>query len=88
MSSKSARRGSSISGVEVANISLHGFWINLKGEELFLSFEQFPWFRRATVSQITAVTLPSAGHLHWTELDVDLAVESIRKPSSYPLLFR
>jgi hypothetical protein len=82
---KSAAHGASTSVVEVTNISAHGFWLLLGAEELFLPFEQFPWFRDATVRQITRVELPSGDHLYWPELDIDLAVESIRHPEKFPL---
>ena len=41
--------GSVTSEAEVTNISRHGFWMLLGDEELLLSFEQFPWFKRASV---------------------------------------
>jgi Protein of unknown function (DUF2442) len=53
---------------------------------MFVSFQEFPWFRDATVREITNVQLPSAHHLYWPDLDVDLAVESIEKPEKYPLV--
>lgn len=73
---------------EVSNISPHGFWLLLDGEELFLPFEHFPWFREASIAAITNVERPSAQHLRWPDLDVDLAVESIRHPEAFPLASR
>jgi len=80
--------GTSTSAAEVTNISRHGFWLLLGDEELLLPFEQFPWFRSATVEQITDVERPSEGHLYWPRLDVDLSVESIRHPEAFPLVSR
>ncbi len=37
-----------ISGVESANISRHGLWLLIDDEELFLSFDEFPWFKDAS----------------------------------------
>ena len=85
---KSAALGKNTSGVEVLNVSPHGFWLLAGAEVLFLSFDQFPWFRDATIGQISGVQLPSANHLYWPELDVDLAVESIRHPEQFPLVSR
>ena len=82
----SAARGVSTSPVEVTNISQHGFWLLLEDEELFLPFSAFPWFRDAAVGKILHVELPSANHLYWPELDVDLAVASIRHPEQFPLV--
>ncbi len=82
----SAARGVSTSPVEVTNISEHGFWLLLEDEELFLPFSEFPWFRDVAVGKIPHVELPSSDHLYWPELDVDLAVESIRHPEWFPLV--
>lgn len=78
--------GSTISAAEVTNVSRHGFWLLLDGEELLVSFEHFPWFRQATIEQISDVQWPTPDHLYWPQLDVDLAVESIRTPSAFPLM--
>jgi len=85
---KSARRGRSTSAVEVANVSPHGFWLFIEDRERFVSFEDFPWFRDATIAELTAVSLPSANHLHWPQLDIDLAVDSLDDPGRYPLVNR
>jgi hypothetical protein len=54
--------------------------------ELFVPFKDFPWFREASVREITNVQLPSPHHLYWPELDIDLAVESLEHPEQYPLV--
>ena len=82
----SAALGTSTSPVEVTNISQHGFWLLLEHEELFLPFSEFPWFRNVTIGKILHVELPSPNHLYWPELDVDLAVESVRHPEQFPLV--
>src|SRR6266516_3096482 len=85
---KSATLGRNTSPVEVTNVSPHGFWLFLAERELFVPFKDFPWFREASVRKITNVQLPSAHHLYWPDLDVDLAVESIEHPEKYPLMSR
>jgi hypothetical protein len=60
----------------------------LGDEELLLPFEQFPWFKQATVGQIIDVERPTPEHLYWPSLDVDLSVESIRHPDRFPLVAR
>ena len=85
---KSALRGRSTSVVEVTNISPHGFWLLIGEKERFVSFKEFPWFREATIAALTRVELPSAHHLYWPELDIDLAVESLDHPEGYPLVCR
>jgi hypothetical protein len=86
--SRSPRRGGSTSGVELTNVSAHGCWLLADGQEYFLAFTDFPWFRDATIGQLSRIERPAPGHLRWPELDVDLALESIRHPASYPLVSR
>ena len=85
---KSAALGNSTSGPEVTNVSQHGLWLLLGREELFLAFEHFPWFQSAPIGKVLHVEQPSAQHLYWPELDIDLALESIRHPERFPLVSR
>ena len=82
----SAALGRSTSPAEVTNVSVHGFWLFVGARELFVPFQQFPWFRDASIRAITNVQLPSPHHLYWPDLDIDLAVESIEHPEKYPLV--
>lgn len=84
----SAALGTGISAAEVTNISGQGFWVLLDDEELFLPFVEFPWFRDAPVGKILGVERPAPNHLYWPELDIDLAVDSIRHPERFPLVGR
>jgi len=77
--------GALISKAEVTNVSKHGIWLLVGDEELFLSFVDFPWFKSATIDQVCEVEHPSESHLYWPSLDIDLAIESIRNPSAFPL---
>ncbi len=84
----SALRGKPSSDIEVTNVSLHGFWLFLDDRELFVAFEQFPWFREVSIRELVNVQHPHPHHLYWPDLDVDLAVESIEDPEMYPLVSR
>ena len=86
MKMRSGRRGKRTSAVEVTNVSTHGFWLLLQGRERFLSFQDFPWFRKAAIGELLSVEVPREGHLYWPELDVDLAVDSIDHPERFPLV--
>ena len=83
---KSAERGTTTSVVELANMSPHGMWLLIDDEELYLSFESFPWFRDATIGQLSRVERPSSRHLYWPELDVDLTLDNIRRPEDDPMV--
>ncbi|PVE42560.1 DUF2442 domain-containing protein [Limnohabitans planktonicus] len=78
--------GITTSVAEVTNVSKHGFWLLLGDEELLVPFDQFPWFKQATVEQLTTVEWPTPDHLYWPQLDVDLSVSSIRRPQDFPLV--
>jgi|GEM_PF-343919 Domain of unknown function (DUF6429)/Protein of unknown function (DUF2442) len=81
-----ATHGTATSAVEVTNVSSHGFWLLIHDREVFLPFETFPWFRDAPIGKLVHVELPSAQHLYWPDLDVDLEVESVLHPERYPLV--
>lgn len=83
---KSAKPGRRTFRVEVTNVSKHGFWLLIGAQERFVPFEQFPWFREAPIGHLLNVELPSAHHLYWPDLDVDIAVESIDHPERFPLV--
>jgi len=85
---KSGRRGQSTSDVEVANVSPHGFWLLIDDRERFVPFKEFPWFRDATIAELTNVELPSPHHLYWPDLDIDVAIDSLDHPERYPLVSR
>ena len=85
---KSSLVGNSTSVVEVSGISKHGLWMYVNGEEYFLSFKKFPWFKQANVAAVLNVKLLHGRHLHWPSLDVDLELESLRFPEKYPLTYK
>ena len=76
------------SEIEVSLASNKGFWLLLDNEELFVPFSEFPWFKKATIEQITTIEQPSSNHLYWPLLDVDLTIESIRNPAAFPLVYK
>ena len=78
----------STSVAEVTHISTQGFGVLLGDEELFIPFAQFPWFRNATMGVLSRMEWPSADHLYWPDLDIDLSVESVRHPERFPLMSR
>jgi hypothetical protein len=82
----SATLGRNTSRAEVTNVSAHGFWILVGDEELFVPFEQFPWFREAPIGRVMNVQLLKPHHLYWPDLDIDLHIDSIRIPEEFPLV--
>jgi hypothetical protein len=77
--------GTTSSDIEVTNISSHGVWILAGTKELFMSYEDFPWFRDEPIGKILHVEEPSPGHFYWPELDVDVGIDTIEHPDRFPL---
>ncbi len=77
--------GKNTSVVEVTNISTHGVWLLAHNKELFMSYDDFPWFKDQTVKSIVNVEEQSSGHFYWPDIDVDLTEEIIESPKHFPL---
>jgi len=80
--------GDDTSKAEILKVSPHGLWLMVGAREYFLPYADFPWFRKATLSQLFNVELHHGEHLYWPELDVDLDLERIMYPEDYPLVAR
>jgi hypothetical protein len=72
------------SAAELKRVSSHGFSLLIGDEELRLPFKRFPWFRRATIDQLSHVEWHAPGHLYWPTLAVDLSVDFIREEAAQP----
>ncbi|MBI4212127.1 MAG: DUF2442 domain-containing protein [Deltaproteobacteria bacterium] len=83
---KLRKLGKNISDVEILNVSINGIWIHVRGQEFFLSFEHYPWFKNASIAEIHQVELLHDQHLRWPDLDVDLELASLDHPEKYPLM--
>ncbi len=77
--------GESTSLTEVTNVSAHGLWLLSGGKELFMPYEDFPWFKNAPIGEVLNVKEPTPGHFYWPDLDVDIGIETIENPERFPL---
>ena len=71
--------------LEITNISAHGVWMLTGTKELFMSYEDFPWFKDQPVKSILNVEAQSPTHFYWPDLDIDLTEEIIEHPERFPL---
>ncbi len=78
--------GQTISVTEVTNVSRHGLWVIIDDQELFLPYDQFPWFKKASIEAVLNLERPQPHHLYWPDLDIDLTIDSIRNPDNFPLI--
>ena len=84
---KLKKPGTNTSSVEVSHVSPNGVWLFLKDKEYFLPYDEFPWFKDATIAQIHSVRFLHHRHLYWKDLDVDLDLASLEQLEKYPLKF-
>ena len=77
--------GKTTSEPEVTNISNHGIWLLAHGKEMFMSYEDFPWFKDVPVGKILNVAEQAPNRFYWPDLDVDLTTEIIEHPERFPL---
>ena len=85
---KSNRPGTSISEIEIVNVSKHGFWLLVDEKEYFLPFSDFPWFKNVRLNELFNVERLYNDHLFWPALDVDITLDMIKHPDKYPLVFK
>ncbi|MGF1615114.1 MAG: DUF2442 domain-containing protein [Gammaproteobacteria bacterium] len=86
MSSLPHGYGEGILPVKVMSISGHGIWPLYRGKKLFMSYDDFPWFKEQPVKAILNVEEQSPGHFYWPDIDVDLTEQIIEYPERYPLV--
>lgn len=80
--------GANTSILEVTHIDSRGFWLYIDGKEHYLPYDQFPWFSKATVSQVSHVERHARDHFSWPDLDVDLTIDMIDHPENYPRRYK
>lgn len=83
---KSVLRGNDTLRAEIANISSRALWVLVDDKEYCLPYDQFPWFRNATIAQITNIQLLHNNHLYWPDMDIDLSLSILDNPSQFPLI--
>lgn len=83
---KSVLRGNDTLSAEIANIGSQALWVLVDDKEYCLPYDQFPWFRNATIAQITNIQLLHNNHLYWPDMDIDLSLSILDNPSQFPLI--
>jgi hypothetical protein len=73
------------SAAEVTGISAKGISMVANGHEMFLAYDDFPWFKHAAAAKVRNVQMPAPNHFFWPDLDVDLTTEIILHPEKFPL---
>jgi hypothetical protein len=83
---KSKKLGKNTSKVEI-HTSPFGVWVLVLDTEYFLSYQDYPWFKEAKISDLYDVELSHSTHLYWPNLDIDLDIDCLKNPEKYPLIY-
>lgn len=84
---KLKKHGKSTSKTEVVGVTQHGLWIHVNSQEFFLPFTEYPWFKKASLSDLLDLKLIHNHHLRWENLDIDLELESLNNLEKYSLKY-
>ena len=79
--------GKNILAYEVTNISRKGFWLLVDDKEYFISYSQYPEFLEMNLNQIFNVKSIDLKQFHWSDKDIDIDIESLKTPETFPLGF-
>lgn len=72
----------------VTGVSSFGFWILISNKEYFISFKDYPQFKKSSVENLFKFKMLSPKQLYWKDLDIDIELDALEKPSSFPLIFK
>lgn len=72
---------------QITSIEQGGFWLLIPDGEYFVSFEDYPDFRNATVAQIHRFQKSHDG-FHWPDLDIDIELDALKHPERFPRQFK
>lgn len=88
MKKHSRKPGINTSHSEVSSVGPLGFWVIVEEREYFVSFSDYPAFKKATVEQIFLMQYMSPTQLYWPELDIDIEIGALEEPERYPLVWK
>lgn len=85
---KSQKLGKNISPkASVSGITRFGIWILVNDFEYYLNYTEYPWFKKATVDQISNLKFKHNHHLSWPDINVEIELESLIHKEKYPLIY-
>ncbi len=85
---KLVKNGSNTLASSVTNISSVGFWIIANQKEYFISFKDYPYFKKATIDSVFNVKFISPRQFYWPDIDVDIELDALESPEKFKLLFK
>ena len=83
----SSKSGIITSVCSVSGINDLGIWVLVEDIEYFIPFAEYPGFRDSSVSQLLNFRFSPPSQLRWEEIDMDIELEALALPDSFPLGF-
>ena len=71
----------------ITNIERTGFFFLTGDRKYFVSFNDYPVFKKATIEQIYNFREESKGLFHWPSLDADIKLDALKHPERFPVVF-
>ena len=72
----------------VLMINAQGIMLSVLGHDYFISYNRIPWMQDAPIRSVLNVQMSGPEAIEWPELDVDLEIDSLRRPERYPLIIK
>ncbi len=85
---KSLKPGTDTFNSSVTSISKCGFWLLCEDVEYFIAFNDYPAFKDASVDKIFNLKFLSPKQLHWPDIDIDIELDALVNPESFPLQYK
>jgi len=82
------KNGIDILECKLTSINDIGFWVLVGDKEYFIPFADYPGLKESSIDQIFQIQFLPPSQLHWKNLDIDIELEALSKPESFPLLFQ
>jgi hypothetical protein len=84
----SSKSGICISVCSITGIIDLGFWVLVEDKEYFIPFLDYPGFKDSSVNQLLKIRFSAPSQLHWEEIDMDIELQALSQPESFPLIFK
>ena len=84
----SSKSGTGTSVCNLTGINDLGFWVLVEDKEYFVPFSDYPGFKQSSVNQILNIRFLPPSQLHWNEIDMDIELQELAQPESFPLIFK
>ena len=84
----SSKSGTSTSACNITGINDLGIWVLVEDKEYFIPFSDYPGFKDSSVNHIFNLRFFPPSQLHWKELDIDIELNALAQPESFPLVYK